>query len=205
MNGPVRDPGTIREVKYHLGRGPDGKYPVTRWGTVEEQVAEATLANARALSGAEHQPMELFSFIDDCEHINPEEDERFYDVEDLIDAWLERNCLMGSDYPKFNSTIPHAERMMQHRLKHINHERAYAVIPLANEWRRAQGEYDDVHSGQVCLASPQGSVCRGCLQDEGRDPDSSDDGFEESGCLRQERARERQREFWSLFSVAHAA
>lgn len=204
MSVIVHEPGTIRQVHYYRGRGPDGKFPVTSWGSVEEQVQEATAAAAQLLAGSRHQPMELFSFIDDCGHQNPEEDERFDDVEDLVADWLERNCLMGVKYPNFDASIPHQQRMVMHDLKYRNSRRAYAVIPLANEWERAQADYDDTHAGQVCLASPQGSVCRGCIEDEDGDPDDSENGFEPSGCVRHIRARERQGEFWWLFSAERA-
>lgn len=204
MQAPAREPGSIRTVHYRHGRGPDGKYPVTYWGTVEEQVQEATSAIARDLSADRHEPMDLFSFTDDCDHVNPEEDERFDEVEELVSEWLKRNCLMGADYPVFDRSVPFERRQVQHGLRYKNERRAYAVIPLANAWERAQGEYDDTHAGAVCLDSPMGSACRGCLEDEGEDPDGGDFGIEPCGCVRQERARERQGEFWRLVSAERA-
>ncbi|TDP92366.1 hypothetical protein EDF62_1572 [Leucobacter luti] len=200
--GPAHEPGTVRRIEY--GRcGPDGKCPVVHWPSVAVQVAEATEAISRELSAARHTSMQLYSMSEHCGHTNPEDDEKYDGVDDLIDDWLQRNCMMEPGWPAWEgslSTLGAARYAIQNargRLRSRNYDRAVAVIPLANEWRRAQDWYDDNHSWNVCLASPQGTACAGCLDDEDVDPDY---GIESGACSRAELAFERRNEFWDRFT-----
>lgn len=177
----VMEPGTIRTVHYYRKRGADGKYPVTYWGTLEEQIAEATLANAHAVSSADHKMISLYTTQEDCPHTNPEDDEKYDGVDDLIDAWMARNCPGLKWEPWDDISI--------HPLIWKNQERAYAVIPLANEWRRAQDVFDDTHNG-VCLDDYQGQCCTECSE---FDPDY---GSEPGACRLSETIREQYGDFW---------
>lgn len=177
----THEPGTIRAVHYFGKRDADGKYPVTYWGTIEEQIAEATAANARAVSTADHKPMSLYTRQEDCPHTNPEDDDRYSDVDDLVDEWMARNCP--------GLTWARGDAFEVDRLIWKNKERAYAVVSLANEWRRAQDAYDDRHNG-VCLDQYMGTCCTECTdgdEDWGHEPDS---------CRLAERIREQYDTFW---------
>lgn len=185
----VMEPGTIRAIHYHRKRDADGKYPVTYWGSVEEQIAEATAENARATSSRDHRMMQLYTFQGDCDHTNPEDDDKYDGVDDLVDEWMARNC-PGLEWAR-------GDTIGIHTLIWKNKERAYAVIPLVNEWRRAQETYDDTHNG-VCLESPAGECCVECS-------DGDDDGHEPGSCYLPDRIREQYDDFWWRFSPAGIA
>lgn len=170
----VHEPGSVRQIHYFRAKV-DGRYPVTYWGSLEEQIAEATRENARAASRHDHKTITLYSLAEDCEHENPEEAARFDGIDDLVDAWMERNTpgLTWRDGP----------------LYYKNRRRAEASIPLYAEWRAADTAYFADH-GLVCLLSPTGDVaCTGC---EGEHEDS----YEGGGCGLAERVRETYEDFW---------
>lgn len=182
----VMEPGTVRAVHYLRPRTTDGKYPVTYWGTVEEQIAEATAENARATSSRNHKQMQLYTYTEDCEHSNPEDDEKYAGVDDLVDEWMARNCPGLERRPGDDIDI--------HSLIWKNKKRAYAVIPLANEWWRAQNAYDDGHAADVCLGNPMGTCCTACT--EGDD----DFGYEPGACSLATNLREEYDAFWDRVS-----
>ena len=186
-------PGTVRLLTDERGRT-----TTTEWGSLDEQICEATTANARQLAAGPHVTTQLYSFAGDCGHTDPEVDSKYDGVEDLIADWLQRNCLIG---PDFTNRRPGDDRDYWARidLNARNTSRAYAAIPLASEWKRAQEAYDGSHS-HVCLVSPMGTACLGCLSDEGIDPDDSD-GINPFACRRAEAARERRDAFWHLFTA----
>lgn len=151
--------------------------------------------------------MELFTFTDDCPHSNPEDDDTYESVDDFVDDWMLRNCSIEPGWPSYprecRESAEYAAYSVQNALYWRNRERAIAVIPLVYEYYRRLQDFEDDHSGNVCLKSPQGSVCRGCLEDDELDPDG-DDGFEPGPCWRSSRAKERQSDFWHLFSEVAA-
>lgn len=182
MTGSVKigEPGSIRHIYYHLKRDENGKYPVVYWGTIEEQVAEATASNLRRYSRQGHVPEQLYSFVHDCGHSNPDDDESPYmGVDDLLDAWKERNLfgLTWRDGP----------------LYYKNEERGKQIIPEYAAYVKAAQEYEDDHTGSVCLASPMGTCCRGCNEDAM----DYDDGVEPESCRLPDQAREAWDDFWA--------
>lgn len=152
-------------------------------GSREEQLQQVFTTLRAQWSQTTHAPIELYTMAEDCGHTNPEEDERFDGVDDLIDEWMERNCagLRISD-----------DWLLHYRNRH----RAALVIPLVAEYERAMREWEDNHSGSVCLASPMGSTCGGCNEDI-----DSDFGLEPSECDMPEKAREEWDNFWALVSA----
>lgn len=180
MNEIVHEPGTVRQIHYMRGRQEDGKYPVTYWGSIEEQIAEATAANARATSRHDHKMMPLFTMTEDCGHPNPEDDERFRDVDDLVDEWMRRN-------------LP-AMSWRDGDLYWKNKRRGEAVVPLYAEWARAQGVWDASHSGNVCLDSPMGECCTVCTDGDG------DFGYEVEPCRLAAVVRDKYDDFWAMVS-----
>ncbi|WP_136057284.1 hypothetical protein [Microbacterium sp. K24] len=183
----VKEPGTIRTVHYNRAKGEDGRFPVTYWGTLEEQIAEATAANARSTSSHDHRMQSLYTYVEDCGHLNPEDDERFEHVEDLIEAWVSHNLPMLA--------WQRGDEHVIHTLRFKNRQRAYGVIPIAAEWHRAQEDYDDQHVGTVCLASPMGECCTECTEGD------EDFGYEPEGCRLAERVREEYDDFWDRASA----
>lgn len=179
----VPEPGTVRRVHYFAKKGADGRYPVTYWGALEEQIAEATADNLRAHSSTDHTMIQLYTMAEDCGHVNPEYDDRFAGVDDLADEWMARNC-PGLDR--------HASSRVEWDLYYRNRNRA-SVIPLVAEYWAADSWYHDTHS-TVCLESHMGECCERCAD---FDPDF---GAEPEPCRRQDNAREAQSEFWDRFS-----
>lgn len=166
----VQEPGTYRGYAHRY------------WGTLEEQIADATQVNFEMHSGTKHVPMELWMWDHDCPHTSPEEDEAHEDVsEGLITDWMARNTP--------GLTWRHGD------LYYKNRKRAEASIPAYAAWSKAQREYDDVHDGGVCLDNPMGSVCLGCSEEGG-----GDDGYEPSPCVRNLDAKRAQDDFWWNFS-----
>lgn len=147
-------------------------------GSREEQLRRIFTTLRNEWSQQEHRSIQLYKMADDCGHRNPEEDERFDGVDDLIDEWVARNC----------GGLSKDEWLLFYK----NSRRAAAVIPLVAEYDRTMAEWEDLHSGDVCLASPMGTACGGCADVD------SDFGIEEGGCELQMRAREAWDEFWSL-------
>lgn len=147
-------------------------------GSREEQLRQLFRSLRAEWSQAEHSTTQLYTLTEDCAHRNPEEDERFEGVDDLVEEWMDRNCagLRPSDW----------------NLYYKNRARAAACIPLVGEYDRAMSEWEDLHSGSVCLGTPQGTACAGCADMD------SDFGVEEGGCELQTRAREAWDEFWAL-------
>lgn len=172
----VHEPGTIRRVHYHQGRTDNGKYPVSYWGDVESQIVEATEANTLRTSRMLHRTMPLYRMSDDCGHANPEEDDRYRDVEDLVDEWMRRNTpgLTWRDGDLYWK----------------NRRRGEASVPLYVEWDDAQAAYQDVHVGNVCLDTPTGSCCEACTQGD------DDFGYEPGECLLPTELREDYDLFW---------
>lgn len=178
MTGHVitHEPGSLRRLG-HWGE------PNKTWGTIEEQIADATRANAEQWSRRGHDTMQLFMMEDDCPHTNPDEDDRYDGVDDLIDEWLASIGLSGIRWTSRDDT----ERQLYWK----NRQRAGTVIPLVGEWWRAEEEYGANHN-RVCLLNPMGTACSDPDCHEGDD----DFGIESGGCRLQERAREAWDEFW---------
>jgi hypothetical protein len=159
------------------------------WGSLEEQIAEATADNLRYSSGLDHQPMDLWTWAQDCGHENPDDlldEDRYADVETLIDAWMARNC---AGLTSWNGS---KDWEMHGHLYYRNRQRAVANIPLAFEYYQKLEAYEELHVGAVCKHpdSYMGTTCRACT-------DGDDDfGYEPSGCRRQENAKENQDMFW---------
>lgn len=157
--------------------------PNTLWGTVEEQIAEATRVNAEQWSRRGHRLMPLYAMEGDCPHTDPEDDERFDGVDDLVDAWAARLGL--GDTPGSRATSGGWALWWKNRA------RAYAVIPLAAEYELAAIEYSANHN-RVCLLEPMGEACS--------DPDCHDGdedyGIEPGVCRLPDRARDAWDEFW---------
>lgn len=149
------------------------------YGSREEQLNEVFNELRSRWSQLHHVPMQLYSLMEDCPHQNPEGDERFDGVDDLVDEWMQRNC------PGLTS----ADWMLYYK----NAQRARLTIPLVAEYDRAMSEYEDLHSGNICLGSPMGHACQGCTEEEGE----SDFGIEPGGCLLPERARQEWDDFWA--------
>lgn len=149
----------------------------------DEEIA-AVLAELRERhSSAGHRMEELYTFTEDCEHINPDDDPAYDGVDDLVDAWIEQH-LFGLTYA-------------DGRLYWRNRDRAYGVIPLAAALDRAEREFGDQHN-RVCLASPMGEHCATCDELDGEG--GEDFGFDPSGCRRTARAREEREEFWAVYA-----
>lgn len=185
MTGSVQvyEPGSIRSINYRTKLGEDGKYPVTYWGTIDEQIAEATKANLEQWTCKGHDQVQLYTFTDNCPHTNPEDDEKYEGVDDLLDAWKERNL--------FGLTWRDGD------LYHKNVKRGEQIIPEYAAWAKAQDEWEDGHSSDVCLLSPDGVCCASC------EADSLEygEGTEPGPCSLPYRAREAWDEFWSEFTV----
>lgn len=169
MTDLVHEPGSVRR------RRVNGQYRVTYWGSVDEQIAEATAANARATSSHDHRMIPLYTWMEHCGHPNPENDDRYRDVEDLADEWMRRNA----------PALTYRDGDLYWK----NLRRAHASVPLYVEWRRAQDEWDDMHGAAVCLASPMGECCEVCA-------DGDEDGYEPGDCRLPERVREAYDDFW---------
>lgn len=176
LTAAVHEPGTIRHVHFIRGRGEDGKFPVTVWGSIEEQIAEATLENARATSRADHRMIPLYTWSEDCGHDNPEDAERFDGVDDLLDEWMRRNA----------PSLTYRDGDLYWK----NRARAHVSVPLYVEWRVAQAEYDKGHNGPVCLLSPMGQCCEACTDGD------DDSGYEPGECRLPERIRDEYDQFW---------
>ena len=171
----THEPGSIRAVHY-FARKVGGQYPVTRWGTLDEQIAEATQHNASTTSRRGHDTLPLYTYSDHCPHSNPEDDDRYRDVDDLLDEWMRRNTpgLTWRDGALYSK----------------NRQRGEHTVPLYVEWRQAQDAYDDVHPGRICLDSPVGTCCQGCAEGD------EDWGFAVGSCRLPEHVREAYDEFW---------
>lgn len=151
------------------------------YGSREEQLARVFETLRGTWSRHLHVTIDLYKMTEDCDHVNPEEDERFEGVDDLIDEWMQRNCagLNSSDWS----------------LYYKNYQRAVVNIPLVLEYEKAMREWDDTHSN-VCLASPMGTACGGCNEDT-----DADFGIKPGGCSLAEKAREEWDSFWELVSA----
>lgn len=183
MTVTIPEPGSIRSVNYHARRDENGRYPVTYWGTLEEQLADATAENLKAHSSVGHHDAQLYSFVDDCPHSNPEEAEKYEGVDDELDAWRERN-LAGLTWKDGS-------------LYYKNEKRARGVIPLLAEYEKAHETWENCHTGSICLLMPMGTYCPGC--DEYADDMAADDGIDPYDCRRQDDAKEAQDQFWQEY------
>lgn len=168
----VGEPGTIRAIHYYGKRGADGKSPVTLWGTVEEQVKEAQATNREYMWSGTHKMIDLYAM--ECEHVHPEEDEQFDDVEELLAAWMARNCA-GLTWGDGD-------------LYYKNRERGQASIPKYVAYMAADDEYSENHNS-VCLLAPMGSCCAVCS-------DGDDDGHEEGACRMPDQLKDDEGTFW---------
>lgn len=155
----------------------------------DEEIRRATRQNLELHSSSSHKIIDLYSFTEDCPHPNPEQDDKYDGVDELVDEWMERNCagLSVQDLYKLPRPWP-----VTYDFIFKNRRRAENNIPLYIEWRQAMLDYEANH-GRVCLLSPMGTACVICSEGD-------DDGYEPSDCYRQSRAREAYEEFWDLFS-----
>lgn len=169
----VHDPGTIRQIHYFRPKV-DGRHPVTYWGSVEEQIAEATAANARTTSRHDHRIIQLYRLAEDCDHENPEQADRYAGLDDVLDAWMQRNTpgLTWRDGDLYEK----------------NRRRAEVSVPLYLEWQAADTAYFADH-GFVCLLTPLGTACVGCQGEQ-------EEHYEDTGCDLADRLREEHDEFW---------
>jgi hypothetical protein len=162
------------------------------WGSIEEQVKEAQRANLNAHSSQGHgqEP----SYWMECECKNPDNEDKYDDIEDLEDAWLVRNC----NFTDLDSMRRSPIQSPEWQLYYKNWKRALVSIPLVAEYYREKEAYDEAHSFDVCLNSPTGLYfCPECQENGYED---SAFGVETGPCTRQENAREAYTEFWDLFS-----
>lgn len=157
----------------------------------EEEIRATTAENLRLSSSSIHRMIDLYTLAEDCPHRNPDDDEKYEGVEDLVTEWMERNCagLSTNDIYKWRR----AGIEVSYEFVYKNRKRAHANIPLYNEWDRASEAYHAVH-GFVCMESYMGKVCEECS--EGDD----DWGYDPAPCFRQWRAKLRQDEFFDLFT-----
>ena len=182
MTGSIiaRKEGSLKYPAYYGGT-------LQYWGDIESQIREATAENLSNHSSVHHTEMNLYVYVEDCPHSTPETDEKYEGVDDLIDEWVARNCagLTSTDH-----RFGHPAWQLWYKQR----KRAIANIPLASEYYRLMSEWEDLHDGRVCMASPTGSCCRGCTDGD------EDFGYEPGGCQRQHFAKEAQEEFWWYFS-----
>lgn len=176
-DSPAHKPGSYRYSYMNTGKV---------WGSVEEQVKEAQRYNLESTSSRDHVLSQSYAM--ECEHVNPNDEERFDDVWDRLWNWMERNCNMTLSWgvkTELNSDI---------WVKNIM--RAWVSDPVCSEFHRLEKKYYDTHnSGGLCLEEPMGLFCEGC-QESGWE----DYGVETGGCKRREQAREAYEDFWYLFS-----
>lgn len=156
--------------------------------SIEEQVKLAQKHNREKYAKKNHSPVQLYMFQSDCEHSDPEEDEKFDGVNDLEDEWVERLGLTTENPYKIGST----EYWSYYDLLSKNRQRARSVIPLVAEYYRAQEEFDEQHSGQICLLSPMEVGCEYCDEDELE----YGEGVTSPGCSLEADLREEYEEFW---------
>jgi hypothetical protein len=173
----VHEPGTYRGTVVTGSRS----YERTYWGTLDQQIREATADNLRLHSGLEHKPMDLWTMAYDCGHQNPEDAEEYEGVDDLLDEWWKRN---------FPESLTYKDGELYYR----NRRRGYYAVPEYAAWLQADNAWQDVHGDGVCRDSYQGTCCAGCTEGD------EDFGYEPGDCDRQYLAKEAQNEFWWLFS-----
>lgn len=176
-NTPVHEPGSPKYTYWGV-RG--------AWGSVEEQVKEAQSWLRENISSYLHK--ESPAYYQDCDHINPDDDEYYEDVDDLIEAWLAKNCNFdGSEAYK-------PMKSPEWQLYYKNWTRATKVVKKYAEWDRKLLEYEDNHPGNICMWSPAGTFCEGCQE-------TDDFEFVEIGsCYRHQLRKQENDEFWYLFS-----
>ncbi|WIE81051.1 hypothetical protein [Curtobacterium sp. MCSS17_016] len=153
---------------------------------LEWEIRRATKANAERWSKRAHPTIELFDFLDDCGHPNPEDDER-YDG-DLIESFEDAvNKLRPWDRDARDFII----------IDQAAYDAAIAARdsnPIYKAWRAAQDEWDGYHDAGVCMKNPQGSVCTTCAELHGTG--SEDNGYESHGCYLESDAAEKYGDFW---------
>ena len=178
-NTPVRPPGTIRPSYWPHAN------PRT-WGTVEEQVEEAQDWLRKNKSSHYHKTVQ--AYYTDCEHENPDDAEKYFDVDDLVDDWLKANCNFDGreKFAKFGTPT--------WTMYYANWKRAIQVVPLAAEYYRTQAEYEDTHNGELCLDKPAGEFCEGCQDDPYFEM------VELGECFRRDTVVSEYEEFWAMFS-----
>ena len=179
-NTPANEPGTYRYSYLSTNR---------TWPSVEEQVKEAQKENLKNHSSYYHELKP--AYFRDCDHIDPDGDPKYEDIDDLTDEWLAKNCLFDGTEKRAPIKSPEWD------IYYKNWIRAQKAIPLVAEFGREKDHYDDNHNYDLCLLSPAGVFCGGCQENDWED---SAFGVEVGGCWRQETARDEHTDFWSLFS-----
>lgn len=178
----VGEPGTKKLAWYY--HRDIGEYP-----SIEQQVKEAQAHNREFYSSSSHNPVQLYTFEEDCGHTQPLDDEKYADIDDLRDEWLESLGLTMKNPYERASTMYWAYWDLWNR----NARRFSTVNPLAYEFDEAQGEWEDSHSGNVCLLSPSGEkACSYCNAD---DLDYGE-GVSEPYCRLNADLKEAEDEFW---------
>jgi hypothetical protein len=153
---------------------------------LEWEIRHATKANAERWSKREHPIIELFDFLDDCGHPNPEDDDK-YDG-DLIEALEDAvNKLRPWDRQTGDFVVSDQEA-------YADAVAARDSNPTYAAWRAAQNEWDGYHDTGVCQKNPQGSVCTTCAELHGTG--SEDNGWESHGCYLESDAAEKYGDFW---------
>ncbi len=154
---------------------------------LEWEIRRATNTNAERWSKREHRMMELFDFLDDCGHPNPEEDDQ-YDG-DLIEALEDA----ASKLRPWDSAT--RDFVVTDQAAYDAAVTARDTHPVYKAWREAQDEWDGYHDSGVCQRNPAGSVCVACA--ELHCTGSEDSGYESHGCYLASDAAEAYNEFWS--------
>lgn len=151
---------------------------------LERWLQEATLANGRRWSRAAHGKSEvmLSLFVEDCPHLNPEEDPKYEGVE----FFQKRVTDARYNYDRRWQRRPPDPYVLAFM------EAATSLHPLVAEFEQAMCDWEDSH-GIVCTLSPQGTVCRECA--EARE-EWDDDGMEPAPCYLHDDAVEAYGEFW---------
>ena len=153
---------------------------------LEWEIRRATTVNGERWSKREHPIIELFDFLDDCGHRNPEEDDQFDGnlIQILEDAvrkqkpWdREARDFVITDQAAYDAAVA-----------------ARDSSPVYQAWREAQNDYDAFHDSGVCKKNPAGFVCTTCAELHGTGSD--DNGYESHGCYLESDAAEKYDEFW---------
>lgn len=153
---------------------------------LEWEIRQATKTNAERWSKREHRMMELFDFLDDCGHPNPEDDDQ-YDgdvIESLEDAvskhrrWdLQTSGYVITDQAAYDAAVA-----------------ARDSNPVYKAWSDAQNEWNDYHDTGVCKKNQRGGVCVACAELHGTG--SEDFGYESHGCYLASDAADKYGDFW---------
>ena len=155
---------------------------------LERQIRAATRENLERHSSVPHKDMQLYDRTEDgCQRRNP-------DQEDGL-PWDDLDDYIAADFDRLNPE--HAALLANYRRSYDERRPAYeakrehrATFLQAQLLDLMQALYDDEHTGDICLHSPQGTCCVVCTDGD------EDFGYEPGACSRREDAIESYAEFW---------